>query len=417
MSPVTIALVGAGARGLLSYATYAEEHPDEMRVVAVAEPREWFRNEAVKRHSIQSQNVFSDWRELIKQPKMADAVIVATQDQDHVEPAVALMNLGYDVLLEKPMATTEEGCRKIIEAQRKNNVILAVCHVLRYSPYFRKIREIVQSGVLGQIVSMRHMEQVGYWHDAHSYVRGNWRKESESSPMILAKSCHDMDIMTFMLGRRCEKIASFGRLSHFRPENRPKDATDRCVTCPLAESKCPYSATRYYLSELKEEGKASWPVDVITNEYTKAGILEALSTGPYGRCVYSCDNDVVDHQVLSMEFEGGITATFSMIAFTEECDRKTEIFGSHGELVADAKTIVVKNFVTKTSETFQPLDSSREAHAGHMGGDARLVKEFVLAVKTRSPESLVSGPQISYESHIMAFAAEKSRKLGTIESI
>jgi predicted dehydrogenase len=414
MAPVKLAIVGAGARGLLSYATYAESHPEEVVVVAVAEPKEWNRSEAIRRHKIPANNVFSDWRELVKHPKLADAVIVATQDQDHVAPAVALMDLGYDVLLEKPMATTEDGCRQIIEAQKRNKVILAVCHVLRYSPYFRKIREIVQSGLLGQIVSMRHMEQVGYWHQAHSYVRGNWRKESESSPMILAKSCHDMDIMTFILGRRCEKIASFGGLSHFRPENKPMDATDRCVTCPLAESKCPYSATKFYLSELKEEGKAEWPIDVITTDFTRKGILNALSSGPYGECVYNGQNDVVDHQVLAMEFEGGISATFSMLAFTEQCERKTEIFGSLGELRADGASISVRTFADGVVQSFTPASAFAESHAGHLGGDAQLVHEFVAAVRDRSPDSLVSGPQISFESHMMAFAAEQSRKTGAI---
>lgn len=410
--PVTIAVIGAGSRGLRSYAPYALAHPDEAKIVAVAEPREWFRNEAQRLHTIDNERVFSSWQEFMKAPRMADAVIIATQDADHVGPAVAAAEKGYDILLEKPMATTEQGCREIAAAVSHSGVMLGVCHVLRYTPYFRKMKEIVQSGVLGQVASFRHLEQVQFWHQAHSYVRGNWRKESVASPMILAKSCHDLDILLFVLGIQCRRLSSFGGLAHFNSAHKPAGAAERCIDCKVSD--CPYSASKFYLSRLAQ-GLTGWPVDVITQDITEVGVRKALSEGPYGRCVYSMDNDVVDHQTVNFEFDGGVSGTFTMTAFTVEGGRRTEIFGSHGELRGDGTKIEVFRFSDGSRQEYDFSDLKDGADSGHMGGDFGIMRDFVHAVRTR--EGIASTVDISLSSHIMAFAAERSRKNGTIEEI
>ncbi len=419
-SPVRIAICGAGYRGLIRYGAYAEHFGDRAQIVAVAEPREWFRNHAVSTHKIPAENVFLDWREMVKQPKLADAVIVSTQDKEHSEPAIAFMNKGYDVLLEKPMATTEEECRAITAAAKKNNVLLAVCHVLRYSPYFRKLKEIVDSGALGTVVNVRHVERIGFWHFAHSYVRGNWRNEALSSPMILAKCCHDMDILRFIIGKRCLKISSFGSLSHFTKENcppqAPRGADARCVNCSLAEKECPYSATRFYGDMLKQ-GNHDWPLNIITQDYTTTGLDRALREGPYGRCVYQCDNDVCDHQVVSALFEDGITAEFTASAFTDKEERHTEIMGTHGELFGDSRTIRVTDFRSRETVEHRVADLEISGLGGHLGGDYGIMHDFVTAVRERNPEAILSGPEISLESHLMTFAAERSRLKNSVEVI
>ncbi len=418
--PVTIAICGAGYRGLQRYATYAEHFPHECRIVAVAEPRQWFRAEAIARHSIAPVNVFLDWREMIKQPKLADAVIVATQDKDHSEPAIAFMNKGYDVLLEKPMATTEQECRDIAAAAKRNNVLLAVCHVLRYSPYFRALKKVIDSGVLGKIVNVRHVERIGFWHFAHSYVRGNWRNEAQSSPMIMAKCCHDMDIMRFLIGKRCLKLSSFGSLSHFTAENAPPEAPKgpnaRCVECSLATDSCPYSAPKFYGKMLRDK-EFDWPLNIITQDFTEAGLAKALAEGPYGRCVYRCDNDVCDHQVVNMLFEDEIAVDFTATAFTDAEVRHTEIMGTHGELSGDSKIIKVTDFRTRKTTTTEVAALDITNLGGHLGGDFGIIQDFVRAVRERNPETILSGPEISLEAHLMAFAAERSRKTGSVETI
>ncbi len=326
MAPVTLLIIGAGSRGTI-YSEYARQHPDLAQVVGVAEPRDFFRGRMAEAFSIPSERVFWDWTSAAAKVRFADAVIIATGDREHVGPAEAFAKRGYAMLLEKPMSPAEEDCRRIVEAVQKAGILFAVCHVLRYTQHTRKVKEILDSGAIGEVISMQHLEPVGYWHQAHSFVRGNWRNQSQSSFMLLQKSCHDLDWMLYIMGRRCERVSSFGSLSHFRRESQPAGAADRCLDCG-AEANCPYSAKKIYLNRVKE-GFTGWPVDVITEDLTEKGVLEALRTGPYGRCVYRCDNDVVDHQVVNLEFAGGRTAAFTMTAFTEgDLHRNTRIFGT-----------------------------------------------------------------------------------------
>ncbi|QBD80565.1 Gfo/Idh/MocA family oxidoreductase [Ktedonosporobacter rubrisoli] len=406
MKPVDLLIVGAGSRGNI-YASYATEHPDLARVVGVAEPREFFRTQMAEKHGCAASNVVEDWRELIARPRLADAVVIATPDALHLEPALAFANKGYDILLEKPLAPDVESCRRIVEAAVANKVIFAVGHVLRYTPYTQQLKKVLESGIIGDIVSVQHLEPVGYWHYAHSFVRGNWRNEALSSSMLLQKSCHDLDWLRYIIGRPCMQVSSFGSLMHFRKEAKPAAAGTalRCLDCAY-EPNCPYSARRLYMQRLQEKD-LGWPLDVITTDFTEAGVIAALQNGPYGRCVYESDNDVVDHQVVNLQYDNGITASFTMIATSQIRDRETDIFGTLGELRGDGKKIVHYDYLSeKTEEIAVPRPDTIGSHGG---GDYGLMQQFVAAVAHRDPGRILSGPRESLETHLTVFAAEQAR--------
>ena len=411
MKKLKLLVIGAGQRGR-AYAKYALDNPGKADVVAVAEPRDYYRNQIAHQHSIKQQYVFTDWKDTINCGKIADAVIIATQDKMHTQPAVEYSRLGYDILLEKPMATTVDECEKIVESIKTNQNLFAVAHVLRYTPYTKKVRELVDSGRIGEIVSIQCLEPVGYWHQAHSYVRGNWRNEKESTFMLMGKSCHDLDWIRYFAAAKCNKISSFGNLKHFKKSSKPEGAADRCLECKV-ESNCPYSAKKIYLGMFRE-GHTQWPVSYITTDISEEGILESLKTGPYGRCVYECDNDVVDHQVVNMEFENGVTASFTMTAFTPFSHRKTTLFGTRGQITGDGNTIKIYDFLTDTEEEIGVGAAGSGIVGGHGGGDNGLMESFVEAISTKNDNAILSGPQETLESHLMVFAAEKSRLEGKV---
>src|SRR5690242_11183163 len=309
MAPVSMIVVGAGQRGA-GYAGWALRNPDRAAVVAVAEPNEARRTRLAAEHGITAGNTAADWRELAGRGRFADAVLICTQDRMHVEPAEAFAALGYHILLEKPMAPNEAGCRRIVAAVEQAGVMLAVGHVMRYTPYTRAVKYIADSGELGDIMSVQHLEPVGFWHHAHSYVRGNWRRSDLATSMLMAKSCHDLDWLQYILGRAPLRVSSFGSLTHFTAANRPAGAADRCVACSV-EARCPYSAPRLYRG-LLDRGEHRWPLSVVIDDFSSQALEEALRSGPYGRCVYACDNDALDHQIVALEFPGAITATFTM---------------------------------------------------------------------------------------------------------
>ncbi|XP_074498784.1 putative oxidoreductase YteT [Sebastes fasciatus] len=409
---VRVIVVGAGCRGEI-YSSYASVHPDRVKVVGVADPRKFARTKLQQQHKIEDENVFEDWQSLAEKEKFADAALICTPDRLHKEPAVAFAKKGYHVLLEKPMATTAEDCTAIVEACTQSGVMLSVGHVLRYHPLIHKIKELLDAGVIGDVMHIQHLEPVGFYHFAHSFVRGNWRNEAESSFALLAKSCHDIDLIHHWAGaRRCVKVSSFGSVSHFGKESKPTGAGSRCLDCSI-EGDCPYSACKIYLDRVKR-GHTGWPVSVICpNSFPDIeSVTEALRTGPYGRCVYECDNDVCSNQVVNMEFEGGLTAAFTMVAFSEEiCDRKTTIFGSKGELSCDGHEIRVFDFLTQRTTKHKPHDDTPRHFGmiGHGGADYHLMDAFVSAVANNDPSLIRSGPEETLLSHLLVFEAERSR--------
>ncbi|HBG28024.1 MAG: oxidoreductase [Planctomycetes bacterium GWF2_41_51] len=411
MKKLEVVIVGAGQRGR-GYARYAIEHPDKVVIKAIAEPHDFYRNALAKEHNITSARLFRDWKEVAARSKFADAVVIATQDKMHTEPAIAFSNLGYDILLEKPMAPSESECNQIVETVKKNHTLLAVSHVLRYAPYTQKLKKIIHSGRIGDVISIQRLEPVGYWHHAHSYVRGNWRKELNSTFMLMAKSCHDLDWIRYFAEASCKKISSFGNLKHFKKENKPDGASDRCVNCKV-ESNCPYSAKKIYLGMYKS-GHIDWPVSYITTDISTSGIEQALRNGDYGKCVYECDNDVVDHQVVNMEFANAVTASFTMTAFTPFGDRKTTIFGTRGQISYDGSKMQIYDFLTDKTETLKSDSLPSGIFSGHNGGDNGLMQHFVDAAITRDADKILSGPDETLETHLMVFAAEKSRRTGQV---
>lgn len=413
--PVTFTVVGAGNRGH-NYGLWVRDHPERARVMSVAERNPIRRARMVSEHDIEPTLQFDDWRALLSRPRVSDAVIISTQDKHHLEPAVALLEHGYHVLLEKPLALTEDDCRAIVAAAERAGTIFAVCHVLLYSPHTRLVKSIVDSGRLGTIVSVQHLEPVGYWHQAHSYVRGNWRREDEAAFMLMAKSSHDIDWLQHIVGRRIASVASFGGLRHFRAEEAPEGSTARCVDCPL-QNTCAYSATTLYRGQLAS-GDTGWPLDTVIDIPTSEELERALREGPYGRCVYRSDNDVVDHQVVAMEFEGGASGVFTMTGFNRGGHRRTRIFGSLGELVTDGEKVEVYEF-GDAAPTIYDADVLGDATAagGHGGGDAALMDAYVHAVASGDTSGILSDGEASLSSHLAVFAAERARRLGSVSAV
>jgi predicted dehydrogenase len=409
MQPVTLLIIGAGSRGKV-YANYALKHPEQAQVIGIADPREFYRGRLSTAHTVPTENVVESWQQLAERPKFADAVVIAVPDAQHREPAIAFAAKGYHILLEKPLAPDPESCQQIVDAAAASKAIFAVCHVMRYTDYSQRLKALTSSGLIGDIVSIQHLEPVGFWHYAHSFVRGNWRNEALSSPMLLAKSCHDIDWLRYIIGRPCVEVSSHGSLLHFRKDAKPVEAGEarRCLDCTY-EPSCSYSAKRFY-HKRRLEGATGWPLDVITTDISEAGVNEALRTGPYGRCVYECDNDVVDHQVVNLLYEGGATASFTMIATSETRDRETIIFGTKGELRGSGEKIVHYDFLTEQTTQFE----IEQVEGGHGGGDYRIMQAFTAAVGNDDSSGILSGPLESLETHMTVFAAEQARRTHSV---
>lgn len=412
-SPVRVAVVGTGSRGS-AYARLLANRPDAV-VTAVAEPRADRREALADELGVTAR--FPDWRPMLEGERVGDAVVIAVQDADHLEPTLAFLDAGYHVLVEKPLAPRWPDAAAMVDAALAHpDQVFGVCHVLQYTPYTRTLMELLAADAIGSIVSIHHLEPVGWWHHAHSFVRGNWRREDTSSFMLLAKSCHDIDWLCHLVGRDVRRVSSFGSLSFFTREHQPAGAADRCLDCALQDT-CAYSATRIYLDRVRR-GETGWPLDVLDPDPTPSSIERALATGPYGRCVWACDNDVVDHQVVTMEFDGGATAAFTMTAFTDHADRRTEIFGTHGSIKGDGRWLEVLDFRTgETRRHDTRASGGADAAGGHAGGDAGLIGAFVEAVRAGDPAALTCGPRQTRRSHAATFAAERARRTGTVVEV
>jgi len=403
-------LIGAGQRGMI-YAKYAWEKGHE--IAAVAEQDETRRNIAGEMFGIPEEYRFTTGKELLARPKMADAAIIATMDRDHYQEAIPAMERGYHLLLEKPISPDPAETLSIEETADRTGRHVSVCHVLRYSPFFRSIRAAVKSGKIGRIITIQHNENIGNFHIAHSFVRGNWRRSDLASPLVMQKSCHDMDLLVWLTDSRCESIASFGDLTYFKAENAPEGSTDRCSDCPHRES-CRFSAYRCYLPVA-----GNWPATVLTEDQTEEGIREAIRTGPYGRCVYRCDNNVCDHQVSILRFTNGVTATFNLSGFTGKMSRTLKIMGEDGEIRAnEAENVIeVTRFASTGAEQGETENIYPEAAtSGHSGGDSGIMNDFLDMMEGRLTESATDIHE-SVESHMMACAAEEARLTGKVVSI
>lgn len=398
--PVTAIVCGAGNRGNV-YGGYSLAYPDKLDIVGVAEPIAIRNERYAAKHAIKDENRFVTWEDVFKRPKFADAIIITTPDNLHYGPCMKALEMGYDVLLEKPISPSEKECRDILTLAKKTGRIVAVCHVLRYAPYFVKLRELIQSKAIGEVVSIQHMEPIEHIHMSHSYVRGNWHNSKQTTPIILAKSCHDLDILRWMIGKPSKSIHAFGDLSWFTKKNAPAGSTERCTDGCAVEGSCPYSALDIYYRKRSWNYVFDLPED---KDKQAAYVLEQLKTTNYGRCVYRMDNDQPDHYVTNILFDDNVTASFSMEAFTSYGGRRTRVMGSHGDIVGDMNSFTITNFKSGKTEEW------KETTDGHGGGDWRLAENWVQAVAQRNPALLTSTIDQSIESHVMGFMAEESRK-------
>lgn len=412
MKPITVAIAGCGSRGLDTYASYQERFRDKMTIVAVADPRPEKLAQMKAAHGLTDAQCYASAEEMLAAGRLADVLMICTPDHLHYAHAMAALELDYHLLLEKPIAPTVQECLDIERLAKERARHVVVCHVLRYTVFYQKIKELLEAGAVGELVSVQASEQVGYWHQAHSFVRGNWRSAAGSSAMILAKCCHDMDILLWLTGKRCRRVSSFGSLRHFKEAFAPEGAPLRCTDgCPAGET-CPYNAERYYMGKLRE-GNVDWPLNILTTEISEAGVMRALREGLYGRCVYRCDNDVVDHQVVSLELEDGVTVSFSMCGFTDKNKRTIMLMGTHGEICGDLEKREIR--VTRFGHPQEVIDVSTitEDFSGHAGGDARMLEEFLdLLHGNGAASASLSSIDRSVESHLVALAAEYSRTHG-----
>ncbi len=413
--PMTAITIGAGNRGNV-YGGYAAKFTDQIKIIGVAEPVPIRNKRFMEKHGIPAANSFTSWEQVFERPKFADAVMISTPDQLHYAPCMAALAKGYDVLLEKPIAPTERECRNILAMAKKTGNIVAVCHVLRYAPYFVKMKELVGQGAVGDVISVQHMEPIEHVHMSHAYVRGKWHNSKTSSPIILAKSCHDLDIIKWVIGRHSKRISAMGDLRWFKLANAPKGSTERCLDGCAVAATCPYYAPKVYITNKRFAYVFDFPDDPAKHD---EHIMQQLRTSDYGRCVYRMDNDQPDHYVSSIEFDGNITANFNMEAFTSYAGRRTRIMGSKGDMVGDMTELVVTNFESGAQVKLLPKaeDVENYQNAGHGGGDWLLMRDFVQAISQQNPKLLTSTIDESIESHVMGFRAEQSRKSDRIVPI
>ncbi|MCL2819277.1 MAG: Gfo/Idh/MocA family oxidoreductase [Oscillospiraceae bacterium] len=413
MAKFKVAIAGLGNRGRDTYGRFILDNAGDMVVTAVADIDSSKRKEAQSAFGLSSSACYSTAEEMFLKDKLSDIAFICTPDDAHYKHAIAALDKGYHLLLEKPIAVTKEQCVEITKLAKEKDRRVIVCHVLRYTPFYSAINQVIKSGEIGDFVTLNTVENVGYYHHAHSFVRGNWGNTQKSSPMILAKCCHDLDAILWLTGKSIETVSSYGDLHYFKADKAPEGAAKRCLDGCSAKETCPYDAEKIYLPEdirPDENGHLGWPADVLVRPATKDSVLNALKTGPYGRCVFHCDNDAVDHQVVNIAFKDGTTAHLTMSAFSADIYRTVQVMGTLGMIEADMRTntVTVSVFGKKTRVINA---NTLEAQDGHGGGDIKLFESLsdVLSNPSEIPLTDISH---SITSHLACFAAEQSRQNG-----
>ncbi|MBR2336997.1 MAG: Gfo/Idh/MocA family oxidoreductase [Clostridia bacterium] len=407
---VTVSIIGLGGRGGEAYGRYMSLLKDKFRITHICDINRTRLDKYGEIFEVPAENRFDD-EDSFFEKKWSDLLFIATQDRMHVRMAKKALELGYDIVLEKPISDSVEELQELTKLAHEKNRKVIVCHVLRYTVFMKKLKELLNAGEIGRLVSIDQTENVVYWHEAHSYVRGNWRNTDVAVPMIMAKCCHDLDLIQDFAGSRCKSVSSMGSLFYFKPENKPEGAADRCLSCKYVNT-CVYSAKRIYVEMWKNVGgpENEGPFNLITDvcPLTEDALMQAIKEGPYGRCVFNCDNNVVDNQTVIMQFENGVTATLKMEAFVKQGGRDIRFFGTEGELnLCEAEgTITLKKYFG--NDTVWRLTDLTDDLEGHGGGDHRII-EYIYGVMTGEIESLTTSIDNSVESHYMALAAEESR--------
>ncbi|MDR3293540.1 MAG: Gfo/Idh/MocA family oxidoreductase [Clostridiales bacterium] len=413
-----IAILGAGNRGMNVYGRIFSSMAGA-RISAVCETDGVKLDEAMRRFRVEEKNCFADEDGFFARGVLADGLVIATMDRDHHRQTLKAIRTGYKkILLEKPVSEKLKEVEELVRVATANGVEILVCHVLRYSGFYKMINDIIKSGKIGDVIDVNHQENVGYWHFAHSFTRGNWRRADTSAPILLAKTCHDFDLLYWFVGSKCVKIQSYGELTHFRRECAPKGCTKRCLDgCAYIDS-CPFSAKKLYLNAKTPIG---WGIFHVAgkNGATTAEVEAALKdiNNPYGRCVYHCDNDVNDHQVVIMRFENGATATLTVTAFSENCYRRIHVMGTKGEIIGtDSDKYLTVNVFGESNKKILGKKVNRikiKNQGGHLGGDNGICETFgkLVAGEKIDPDYLTT-IDVTLESHRMIFDAERSMRSG-----
>lgn len=407
----SVSIIGVGARGGEAYGKYINECKDKYDIVALCDVNPSKLEKYSAEFNVAKENCFLSEDEFFAK-KRSDVLVIATLDQDHVRVALKAIALGYAILLEKPVSDNVEELYALQKAAKESGTIIVVCHVLRYTVAIRKIKELLDAKKIGQLVSFDSLEQVAYWHYAHSYVRGNWRSSKNATPMIMAKCCHDLDLMQYFAESKCESLTSVGSLRYFKAGNKPEGAADKCMACSYADT-CAYSAKRIYLDGWKSNGEPNaWPYTVLTDKkITEEELVDKLHTTRYGECVFNGYNDVVDHQFVTANFENGVTANLNMMAFTKGGGRIMRFFGTDGEILYDeaADHITLKAF--GGGNEVYVISQLTDDLSGHGGGDHRMI-DALYEVLSGNEQGADTSLDRSIESHLMAVAAEQSRLSG-----
>ena len=404
----TAILIGAGPRGRLAYLEFLEQN--DIKLIAVAEPKKDCRDWVQKEYNIPDEMCFNHSSELEDKGRIADIAIICTNDRDHLEPFRMCSRQGYHILMEKPISPFPEEVAEVDNVADTYDKTLMICHVLRYTPFFMKLKEIVDSGKIGKIMSINHNENMAYWFTVNNFVRGKWRNDRTTSPLILAKCCHDLDILTYLTGKKCLRVSSFGNTGYFTEENAPEGSGTRCVVdCKIADT-CPYNPIKFNINPPPNIAKFRVPGYVEDEESLTAD----LAVSDWGRCVFRCDNNVCDHQVLAMEFEDNITVVFTVSAFTYDHSRTIKIMGTLGEVGGDLDTgeIELKQFGAFETEKFHIVSDFTK----HGGGDEGIIRAFAQSVNGDKGANKSPAKECLH-SHMMAFAAEEARKTGKIVDV
>ncbi|MGL6105293.1 Gfo/Idh/MocA family protein [Romboutsia sp.] len=399
MGKIRIGIIGAGLRGTYEYASYLSEHMDNCEIVSVVEKRKGRREVFKQKYNIKEEYVFENIEEFLKQDKIVDGVIITSGDDRHYEHAKALLEKGYNILLETPITNTLDRLVHLndICEEYKDKVFMA-SNLLRYNSVLAKLKEIIDSKELGELINIQYSNKIGYWKFAHDYVRGNWRNSSDTSPLILNKGCSDIDVLLHLIGSKCKKVASFGDLKHITNEKFKLNMSESCMGCSI-EIECPYSAKKIYLQDNKKENYA------VHIDPTEENLLNILAEGPYGRCIYRCDNNVVDHMINILEFENGVKATLNLYAFAKESEICINLMFSHGEVVASLlkEEIIIRKFIDEKDNIVNLKSDNKEKE------EHKIIKDFIKLISEKDFTENKSTSKSTIESHYIAFALEYSR--------
>ncbi len=407
-----VSVIGLGNRGTEYMGFLKYFHSSKVEIYALCDIRRQALDDIAPKYSVPEDRQFISPADFFAQGVISDALIIATQDASHYEIAKQAILTGYKlILLEKPVSGVKAEYTELRDLAHENNVILIICHVLRYSNYYGKIKQIISSGAIGDIVTVNHTENVGYFHFAHSFVRGNWRDEFTSTPSILAKCCHDIDLIAWFVNSPCLSVSSVGSLKYFCKDNAPEGATPWCMGGCKAKKSCPYDAEKLYITDPFWKAKfIKYMKRTLTGKAknTKADVVNAVKTGDYGRCVFLADNNVCDNQLVTMAFENGASAVLNMNGFSHKMFRECHIIGTKGELVGYGNKLKLHIFGGKTKKINTGFIPS-----GHVEGDIRLISGFVkILCGETSDLTDITTIEATVTSHDIALAAEQSRKNG-----